>query len=88
MCRPDIDNTNTKYWGIEVLSGIGIGIEVFNFAGIGIGIEVLRYWNIEVLRFWCGIGIESDQIPATSRYVLINSWGNFMNKPTVVGRNH
>ena len=49
----DIDNTNTRYWGIEVLSGIGIGIgiEVFNFAGIGIGIEVLRFWSIEVLRF-------------------------------------
>ena len=72
------------------MTSIGIGIEVciLGGIGIGIGIEVLHVKSIGVLRFWCGIGIESDQIPATSRYVLVNSWGNFMNKPTVVGRNH
>ena len=29
------------------------------------GSEVLKYWGIEI---WCGIGIESDQIPAASRF--------------------
>ena len=48
--------------------GIGIGIEVCILVGIGIGIEVQHVKSIEVLRFWCGIGIESDQIPAASRF--------------------
>ena len=71
--------------------GIGIGIEVciLGGIGIGIGIEVHHVKSIEVLRFWCGIGIESDQIPAASRYVLDNLWVIFvMNKPTMVWRNH
>ena len=46
--------------------GIGIGIEVciLGGIGIGIGIEVHHVKSIEVLRFWCGIGIgiESDLI--------------------------
>ena len=40
--------------------GIGIGIEVCILGGIGI--EVHHVKSIGVLRFWCGIGIESDLI--------------------------
>ena len=52
--------------------GIGIGIEVCILGGIGIGIEVHHVKSIEVLRFWCGIGIESDLILNAPRDVLCN----------------
>ena len=62
--------------GIEVLTSIGIGIEVCILGGIGIGIgigiEVHHVKSIEVLRFWCGIGIESDLILNAPRNVLCN----------------
>ena len=54
--------------------GIGIGIEVciLGGIGIGIGIEVHHAKSIEVLRFWCGIGIESDLILNAPRDVFCN----------------
>ena len=54
--------------------GIGIGIEVciLGGIGIGIGIEVHHVKSIEVLRFWCGKGIESDLILNALRYILCN----------------
>ena len=58
--------------GIEVLTSIGIGIEVCILGGIGIGIEVHHVKSIGVLRFWCGIGIESDSRLNEPRDVLSN----------------
>ena len=49
-----------------------IGIEVCILGGIGIGIEVHHVKSIEVLRFWCGIGIESDLILNAPRDVFCN----------------
>ena len=56
------------------MTSIGIGIEVciLGGIGIGIGIEVLHVKSIGVLRFWCGIGIESDLILNAPRDVLCN----------------
>ena len=52
--------------------GIGIGIEVCILGGIGIDIEVHHVKSIEVLRFWCGIGIESHLILNAPQDVLCN----------------
>ena len=56
------------------MTSIGIGIEVCTLGGIGIGIgiEVHHVKSIEVLRFWCGIGIESDLILNAPRDVFCN----------------
>ena len=52
------------------MTSIGIGIEVYILGGIGI--EVHHVKSIEVLRFWCGIGIESHLILNAPRDVLCN----------------
>ena len=64
-----MDNTNTRYWGFEWY-WYWYWYWGFQFCWYWYwywywGSEVLKYWGIEI---WCGIGIESDQIPAASRF--------------------
>ena len=54
-----------RYWGFEWYWYWYWGFQFCWYWYWYWGSEVLKYWGIEI---WCGIGIESDQIPAASRF--------------------